>query len=365
MKRILTLLAVLGACLPGRAQAPEGAEYSSDQLDQLLGPIALYPDPLVAIILPASTRPDDVAAAAQFVAPGPDPSSVDAQPWDPSVRALAHYPEVLAWMGQNLDWTQALGAAFAAQPADVMKSVQALRARARAAGTLTDTPQQRVDMEGDDIRIVPAEDNTIYVPQYDPDAVYDVPEGEAPPAVTFDAGYPAGAWLGFELDWDDFGIFAAPWRPGWAYRRDWDDPHSGGRRWRPDPQRGRQLVRSYYRPGGRLPAPRPAEPVRTGTVRGADARPPAREPGREAVRRPAPAPARDFRGYAAPADRPPAPAPSLYGGYSRGTDARDYSNRGRASRQAPVRAAPARAAPRRGAPERPAQQRNPSDRDRH
>ncbi|HEY1849273.1 MAG TPA: DUF3300 domain-containing protein [Opitutaceae bacterium] len=341
MKRILILLAAFGACLTGRAQAPAGSDYSSDQLDQLLGPIALYPDPLVALILPASTKPDDITAAAQYVASNPDPSGIGAQPWDPSVKGLAHYPDVLQWMSQNIDWTQSLGAAFAMQPADVMKSVQSLRAKARAAGTLTDTPQQRVDMEGDDIRIVPTQDNTIYVPQYDPDDVYDVPEGEAPPEVTFDAGYPAGDWLGFELDWDDFGVYTGPWRPGWAYRRDWADPHFAGSRWHPDPRSGHALVRSYYHPGVRPPAPRLIRGARPGPVRGG------------AVRQ-APAPARDFRGYAAPVARPssPAPRPGVYGGYARGTQTRDYSNRGRASRAAPVRSAPAHAAPGRGAPDR-------------
>jgi hypothetical protein len=348
MKRILAALLAfsLGASLHAQTT------YGPDQLDQLLAPIALYPDPLVALILPASTFPDQIASAAQYTASNGDPAGIDSQPWDASVKGLAHYPDVLKWMNDNIDWTRTLGAAFAMQPSDVMKSVQQLRAKAKAAGTLVDTPQQQVVMDGDDIRIVPAQDNTIYVPEYDPSVVYDVPEGDEGPYVTFDAGYPVGAWLGFDLDWDNFGVWYGPWRPGWAYRHDW----SGGRRWQPDPRAGHALVRSYYHPGGSLPAPR----VIAGT-RG----PVLRQQGSVAFHT-SPAPAvqarPDFRGYggtghvAAPGAgvRPSTPAPSgsLFGGYNRGTQARDYSTRGRTSRQAPVRSAPpARAAaPERSAP---------------
>jgi len=252
---------------------------------------------------------------------------------------------VLKWMNDNLDWAQTLGAAFAMQPSDVMKSIQQQRARARAAGTLVNTPQQQVDIEGDDIRIVPANPNMIYAPEYDADEVYEEPEGDAGPLISFGVGYPVGPWLGFECDWDDFGIWNGPWHPGWAYRRDWADARSGGRRWHPDADRGHDLVRNYYRPTMTAAAPRP--------IAGARPRP---EPVRsvaaprqavQAAARPAPAERStpDYRGYGAPAPRTPAPAPqgSLYGGYSRGTQTRDYSSRGQTSRQAPVKA-PARAA---------------------
>src|SRR5665213_702878 len=139
----VTVLLTLALCLalPGGAQTP-GVAYTGEQLDQLLGPIALYPDALVAVILPASTVPSDVTLAANYLAANGTVGGIEAQPWDASVKALAHYPEVVKWMNANLDWTQALGAAFAQQPADVMQSVQQLRVQARAAGTLIDTPQQ-------------------------------------------------------------------------------------------------------------------------------------------------------------------------------------------------------------------------------
>ena len=329
-----------------RGQTPGGA-YSPEQLDQLLGPIALYPDPLVAVILPASTVPSDIALAAGYLAAGGAPGGIDSQPWDPSVRALAHYPDVLKWMNDNLDWTQALGAAFAQQPSDVMMSVQQLRVRARAAGTLVDTPQQRIDMEGDDIRIVPVQPNTIYVPEYDPNVVYESPVGYAGPFVTFGMGYPAGAWLGYQCDWDDFGIWVGPWSPGWAYARQWQHPGSGAnswRAWRPDLRRSSLVVRNFYRPEVRLPSP--------GVIPGYRA-PVSRMGGapRPAVSRAPSLP--DYRGRAIAAPRPsnPAPAAKLLDGYNRGTQTRDFSNRGQTSRSAPVRTpAPSRAPSRAAAP---------------
>jgi hypothetical protein len=347
MKITFPLALALSLVFSARAQTP-GATYSPEQLDQMLGPIALYPDPLVAIILPASTAPSDITLAADYLAANGAPGGIDAQPWDPSVKALAHYPDVLKWMSENLDWTQAMGAAFTRQPADVMKSVQQLRVRARAAGTLVDTPQQRIDMEGDDIRIVPVQADTIYVPEYDPAIVYETPVGYAGPFITFGMGYPAGAWLGYECDWDDFGIWFGPWAPGWAYGRQWRHPGSGAhawRTWQPDPQRSRIVVSNFYRPQGRLPTP--------GVISGY--RGPANRPAaaaRSAVSR---APSRpDYRGRTIEAPRPATPAPSsqLFGGYNRGTQTRDFSNRGQTSRSAPVRApSPPRAAAPSHAPE--------------
>jgi len=338
MKAPLCLLLALGLAVTARAQAP-GTRYSPEQLDQLLGPIALYPDPLVALILPASTTPSDVSAAAQYLASGADPSAVGSQPWPPSVQGLAHYPDVVKWMNDNLEWTQSLGAAFAMQPTDVMASIQQDRAKAKAAGSLTDTPQQQVDMEGDDIRIVPTNPNTIYVPEYDPDDVYDVPEGYAGPFITFGVGFPVGPWLGFECDWDNFGIWYGPWHPGWAYRRDWSG--GGWQHWHPDAAAGHSLVRNYYRPYATPPSPR--------VIAGAHSfsRQPSMGNRQPAYQAPRSTP--DYRGYGAVAPRPNTPAPrgQLFGSYARGTQTREYSNRGRQSRQAPVRSAPA---PRQPAP---------------
>ena len=191
-------------------------------------------------------------------------------------------------------------------------------------------------MQGDDIRIIPSQENEIFVPSYDPNEVYDLPEGSGGPYLTFGVGYPVGPWLGFECDWDDFGIWAGPWHSGWGYRRDWNNGGHGWSRWHPNPGRAHALVRGYYHPGGNLPSPRG----------GAFAsRPPARGP---APRSPAPGleGRNDYRGYGGAAPRTPAPSSPVFGSYGRGTQTRDFSNRGKTSRQAPVRAAsPGRSAP--------------------
>ena len=358
MKAAFLFLFAVGVALFARGQTPEAA-YSPDQLDQLLGPIGLYPDPLVALILPASTVPADLTQAANYLAGGGNPAGIDAQPWDPSVKGLARYPEVVKWMNDNPDWTQTLGAAFAQQPADVMKSVQQLRAQARAAGTLVDTPQQQVDLEGDDIRIVPAQPDTIYVPEYDPSVVYETPmDYYDGPLITFGVGYPVGAWLSYQCNWDDFGIWIGPWQRGWDYRREWLHP-GAWRAWHPDPRRSREVVRNFYRPAGRLPSP--------GFVGGY--RGPVRRPG-VAPQAPRPAVAAhptyrpDYRGREIPAPRAAAPAPSspLFGGYNRGTQTREFSNRGQGSRAAPVRSLPA---PRAAAPSRAPSASPSREKDRH
>src|SRR5271170_2467010 len=133
--KIAALLCVFaGASLSLRAQMtvpppmPAYQFLAAAQLDQLLGPIALYPDPLIAQILPASTMPTQVVLADRYISGGGDPDQIDQQPWDPSVQALARYPSVLKWMDDNLNWTTELGQTFLNQQQDVMDSIQRLRA---------------------------------------------------------------------------------------------------------------------------------------------------------------------------------------------------------------------------------------------
>jgi Protein of unknown function (DUF3300) len=212
-----------------QAPPPETApqQLSQEDLNRLLAPIALYPDALVALILPASTVPSDLVLAARYIASNGDPAQVANQPWDDSVKSLVRYPEVLKWMDQNLEWTTAVGEAFLNQPADVMNSVQRLRAEAIAAGNLTDTPQQHVVKEKACVRIVPAQPDVIYVPQYDPDVVYAQPYSqEDGPVLTFGAGFAVGSWLNYDCDWDRRNIYVGQWRPGWNHDRNWD-----GRNW--------------------------------------------------------------------------------------------------------------------------------------
>ena len=107
-------------------QNPPPQQLSAEELNGLLAPIALYPDALIALILPASTVPTDLVLAARYVASNGDPAQVANQPWDDSVKSLVRYPDVLKWMDQNLEWTTAVGEAFVGQPADVMNSIQRL-----------------------------------------------------------------------------------------------------------------------------------------------------------------------------------------------------------------------------------------------
>ena len=170
------------------------------QLDQLLGPIALYPDPLIAQILPASTVPTQIVLADRYVTGGGDPNQIDQQPWDPSVQALARYPSVLKWMDDNLNWTTELGQAFLNQQPDVMSSIQRLRASANNLGNLQSTPQQQVVNDGGNIEIVPADPQVIYVPVYQPDVVY-YQSGFGSPFITFGMGFAIGGWLDCDFDW--------------------------------------------------------------------------------------------------------------------------------------------------------------------
>jgi hypothetical protein len=177
---------------------------SPRELDQMVASIALYPDPLLAQILPAATVPQQIIWANSYVGGGGDPRFVDSQPWDTSVRAVARYPEVLRMMNDNLAWTTDLGTAFLNQPADVMDAVQRLRAQARALGNLYSTPEQVVYVEGGTIVIAPAVREVIYVPVYRPEIVYvERPLGPNRFYVSFSIGRPMGVWLNHDCDWHE------------------------------------------------------------------------------------------------------------------------------------------------------------------
>jgi hypothetical protein len=151
----------------------QGEALSGAALDQLLGQIALYPDPLIAEILPASTLPTQIVLADRYVSGGGDVDQIGQQPWDPSVQAVARYPKVLKWMDDNLNWTMQSGLAFLNQQPEVMSSIQRLRATAARLGNLQSSPQQQVVADGSAIEIIPADPQLICVPVYQPDQVYD------------------------------------------------------------------------------------------------------------------------------------------------------------------------------------------------
>ena len=189
--------------------------FSPEQLDNLLAPVALYPDPLLAQVLPAATFPDQIDEAARFCRAGANPDDIDVQPWDVSVKAVAHYPTVLYMMADRLDWTTALGQAYVNQGDDVMASVQRLRQEARSAGNLTSTPQEEVTGDDGSIDIWPAEPQYIYVPVYDPELVFFGSGGVYGGAViTFGTGYPIGVWLNRDFDWPHRRVYYHGWSEG-------------------------------------------------------------------------------------------------------------------------------------------------------
>ncbi len=154
------------------------AILSQEELDQMLAPVALYPDSLLAQVLMAATYPLEVVQAARFIDSRPGlqgdalAHAIAPMPWDPSVKSLAQFPSVLAMMNDKLDWTQHLGDAFLSQQANVMDTVQNLRMRAEIAGNLRTNNQQRIIQQDQVIVIEPINPQIIYVPYYNPVVVY-------------------------------------------------------------------------------------------------------------------------------------------------------------------------------------------------
>jgi len=190
---------------------PPVQNFSSDELDNLLAPIALYPDPLLAQVLVAATFPDQVDEAARYLRAGADPNGIDDQPWDVSVKSVAHYPTVLYMMDNRLDWTTSLGQAYVNQSTDVQTSIQRLRAQAHDAGTLVSSPQMEVVQQGPYWNIWPVDPQLMYVPVYNPAFVFYGRPGWRGPFITFGVGFPIGAWLGFDFDWGGRGIYYHGW----------------------------------------------------------------------------------------------------------------------------------------------------------
>lgn len=199
---------------------------TNDQLDQLVAPIALYPDALVAQILAASTYPTQVVEADQWrqaqgnASPDQIASAANSQSWDPSVKALTAFPSVLKQMHDNMQWTTDLGNAYYNQPQDVMDAVQRMRQRAQQAGTLADTPQETVAENDGDIEIEPTNPDVVYVPVYNPWVVYGPPivawpgyYYAPPPAFFVGVGFGWGFRMGFA-----WGVPLRPWAPwGWGW----------------------------------------------------------------------------------------------------------------------------------------------------
>ncbi len=159
-------------------ETQESQPFKQEELDQMLAPVALYPDDLLTQLLIASTYPLEIVQAARWTKQNKDlkgdalTEALEKQDWDPSVKSLVAFPDVLARMNENLEGTQKLGDAFLAQQKQVMDTIQMLRKKAQEAGNLKDNPQQKVVVEQETIIIQPAQPETIYVPSYNPAVVY-------------------------------------------------------------------------------------------------------------------------------------------------------------------------------------------------
>ena len=210
-----------GSLLAAQGQ-PQTAPLTPAQLQQLVAPIALYPDALVAQILAASAYPTQIVEAERFLQQNPNlkgkdlGDAVDQQDWDPSVKALTQFPSVLANLDKDLSWTSELGDANLNQQADVMQAVQFMRKKAQEAGNLKTTPQQTVADQGSDVIIQPADPNVVYVPDYDPELIYGYPVGLWPgfypwwgvggPYLSFGVGFGIGPFFGFGWGWHGWGL---------------------------------------------------------------------------------------------------------------------------------------------------------------
>jgi hypothetical protein len=179
--RSLVWMIILAVAMPPWifAQAPTGsAKFKQEELDQMLAPVALYPDSLLGQVLIASTYPLEIVQADRWAKANknlkgdPLTAALEKQNWDPSVKSLVNFSQVLSMMSEKLDWTQKLGDAFLAQQKEVMDTVQKLRIKAKEAGNLKTTQEQKVIVQEKIIIIEPASPQVIYVPAYNPVVVY-------------------------------------------------------------------------------------------------------------------------------------------------------------------------------------------------
>ena len=354
-------------------------QYSAADLEKLAAPIALHPDPLIAIILPASVYPLEIVQAARFVQDTNNVPKVDEQPWDENVKALAKFPAMIQKMNDDLTWTMDLGQAFLDQQKELMDTIQSLRAKAQALGTLKTTPQQIVVVTNTVIektveqqvvfvtntvvQIQPSNPQVVYVPTYPPSMYYYYPPPVyvgPPPIVTFAAGIAVGAIIANNCDWHGGGIYVghhgvAVWGGG-GYHGDVDidinrnvninknelnvnkaNLQSQGQKWQPDQSRmstsgasGSRSSTQSAQSRGWSSGTAQAAPANRGTT--ANARP---SPSTGAVSarpspsasRPSPSPSQSYN-----RPSPSTSRSSAFGGVSSGASTRQFSSRGSSSR---------------------------------
>lgn len=374
------LVAALLSAVPGPARAqntpgpapaaqpaaPTGT-LTAQELDQLLGPIALYPDALLANVLAASVYPDEVKEAAGYVKGGGDKKLIDSRAWEAPVKAIAKVPDVARMMGEYMDWTVALGQAYLTQAQDVMAAVQRLRQKAQANGALKTTDQQKVVVEGGAVYIESPDPEVVYVPYYQPSVVYvdDPYDDWAAGVIGFGAGVVVGAiWADLDCDWHHGCI-------GWGHGDVDIDINRGdinigeinagnrvnhysqnrvgkeGGAWTPNRAKPLATTRPSQYQNVRNQAARPQ--VSTAGRAPANMARPATRPSTTAARPSAPArPATPAARPSTPtANRVPSvpPAQRAQSAYRGGSDTRATSNRGASSRQAAQRSSGGRSAP--------------------
>ena len=205
LKTLAWFLTVLLATPPTiLAQQAEQTVFKQEELDQILAPIALHPDPLISQILMASTYPLEVVQADRWAKQNAKlkgdalTAALEKQDWDASVKSLVNFPQVLTMMSEKLDWTQKLGDAFLADQKVVLDTIQKLRAKAQESGNLKTTQEQTVIVEEKIIKIEPANPQVIYVPSYNPTVVYGAwPYPAYPPYYYYPPGYVATSMFAF------------------------------------------------------------------------------------------------------------------------------------------------------------------------
>ncbi|MCW5889279.1 MAG: DUF3300 domain-containing protein [bacterium] len=256
--RPLSLL--VAACLLAATigPPPAGAQSASD-LDTLVAPIALYPDALLADVLPASAFPVQIVEAARAVESGPVDANVAAE-WDPSVQALVSYPSVLTMMNDRITWTTQLGEAVAQDQSAVLAAVQRVRGEAQKAGNLRTNDKQTVTTSGTNIVVEPTDPQVLYVPQYDPVAILSPPPpwGYYAPAygvLAFGDGFAVGALTAYGIGWGFGPAFCCGHitviNNHYRYGHPYYGGHGGGHAWRPPPRGSVGHVGPGFHGGGR------------------------------------------------------------------------------------------------------------------
>jgi hypothetical protein len=369
---LLVAFGLLASCVAhaqdNAAPPPLAApKYSAADLEKLAAPIAMHPDPLIAILLPASVYPLEIVQAARFVKDTNNIPKVDEQPWDENVKALAKFPDLIQKMNDDLTWTMDLGQAFLDQQKELMDTIQSLRAKAQALGTLQTTPQQIVVVTNTVIektvqqqvvyvtntvvQIQPSNPQVVYVPTYPPSMYYYYPPPVyvgPPPMLTFAAGIAVGAIIANNCDWHHGGIYVghhgvAVVGGGWGHNdvdidinRNVNIDNSRntinvkntqvqGQKWQPDQSRMSASGASGTRSTTRSAQSRGWSSGATSSARSST--PAARAPTTSSFSRPSPAPRQSYSR--------PSPSPSrssAFSGVSSGSSSRSFSNRGSFSR---------------------------------